>query len=114
MAKKNLLSSDIMDTMSGLTKKAQEVASKDRKKPIPFKKPASDSLFLDLVIRDTEEVTTTYTRKSGKVIERKMIIQTEAIKKDYKSYLVARAEAEGISITKYIHGLIDADMSKHK
>ena len=37
---------------------------------------------------------------------------TEAIKTDYKEYLTKMAAVEGVSITKYIHSLLDDDMKK--
>ena len=61
----------------------------------PFKKPNSDYYRLDLIVRELE---------SGKM--------TEAIKTDYKEYLTTMAAVEGVSITKYIHSLLDDDMKK--
>lgn len=58
-------------------------------------KPNSDYHRLDLVIRKVE---------SGKI--------TKEIEKDYKSYLGVMARVDDVSITKYIHNLIEKDMKK--
>lgn len=112
MAKKTLLSSDIMDTMNGLTKKAQELASKDRKF-VEFKKPTTDYYKLDLIIRKTRQTTTRYTRKNGQVIIRPILMQCEDIEKNYRAYLDERAKVNGVTISEYIHNLLDEDMRKN-
>ena len=77
-----------------IAKKVDElVTAKPASKP--FKKPNSDYYRLDLIVRELE---------SGKM--------TEAIKTDYKEYLTKMAAVEGVSITKYIHSLLDDDMKK--
>lgn len=76
-----------------VTGKSTTTASKPASKP--FKKPNSDYYRLDLIVRELE---------SGKM--------TEAIKTDYKEYLNTMAAVEGVSITKYIHSLLDDDMKK--
>lgn len=63
----------------------------------PFKKPNSDYYRLELITRETVD---------GKL--------TETIKTDYKDYLVKMAAVDSVSITKYIHKLIDNDMKKRK
>jgi hypothetical protein len=63
----------------------------------PFKKPSSDYYRLDLVTRGLN---------NGKM--------TETIKMNYKEYLRKMAAAEGVSVTKYIHNLIEKDMKKNK
>lgn len=60
-----------------------------------FKKPSGDYYRLDLIQRGL---------KNGKL--------TENIEVNYKEYLSKMAAAEGVSIAKYIHGLIDEDMKK--
>ena len=67
-----------------------------------FKKPLGDFYNLDLVIRDTAMGS-----KGHPVL-------TEKIQKDYKCYLRTMASAEGISIAKYIHRLIDKDMEQNQ
>ena len=68
----------------------------------PFKKPLGDFYNLDLVIRDTAMGS-----KGHPVL-------TDTIRKDYKCYLRIMASAEGISIAKYIHKLIDKDMEENQ
>jgi len=68
----------------------------------PFKKPRGDYYNLDLVVRDTA------------MGSKGHLVLTEKIQKDYKRYLRLMASAEGISITKYIHKLIDKDMEQNQ
>jgi hypothetical protein len=63
----------------------------------PFKKPNSDYYRLDLIARE--------------IVNGKM---TADIKTNYKEYLEIMAAVEGVSITRYIQGLLDTDMSKRK
>lgn len=90
----------------------------------PFRKPTSDYIRLDLVIRKKSIVAKENTSTSnhdlinnpgtykGKVWNRQVI--TQDIEKDYKTYLEQRANETGLSVTKYIHNLIDADMEQNK
>lgn len=110
--KKSLISDDITNMFSGMSKKSYEKASKERGLQA-YKKPSSDYYRLDLIVRDTIETTKQYTRENGKVISRPIPIQSDKILKDYKSYLTKRAKEESTSITKYLHRLIDADMKKN-
>lgn len=84
--------------MDGMDQKAQEATAKQfTAAAAAFKKPNSDYYRLDLVTRQQDA--------KGKMIE--------AIKTDYKAYLTAMARAEGLSLTKYLHKLIDEDMERN-
>lgn len=113
MASKSKLSQALDDSSSYLAN-AKDVVKQARKSeretPKSFKKPTSDYYRLDLVVRGTKAEKTTYTTKKGTKVITPVDIQTETIVKDYKSYLSDMAQADGISLTKYIHKLIDADM----
>lgn len=74
----------------------------DTKVTQPFKKPRGDYYNLDLVVRDTAMGSKGHP------------ILTDKILKDYKRYLRIMASTEGISITKYIHKLIDKDMEQNQ
>jgi hypothetical protein len=60
----------------------------------PFKKPNSDYFRLDLIVRGLAK---------GKM--------TSDIRVNYKDYLETMAAAEGVSLTKYIHGMIEREMN---
>lgn len=89
------------DMLSGMTEQVKESKHKQREAK-PFKKPRGDYYNLDMIIRKTMPGT-----KGHPVL-------TEEIKTNYKEYVSVMAEAENISITKYIHRLIDKDMKKNK
>lgn len=114
---------DLLKKQAETTTKAMKQTSTKAKATMakqlakPFAKPSSDYYRLDLVVRGTVKVDEEYKRtRNGKTstIKRKVVMQTDEVIKDYKTYLTARANAENVSITKYIHNLIDADMKKHK
>jgi hypothetical protein len=68
-------------------------ATKEQEQPQKaFKKPNSDYYRLDLIVRGVQD---------GRL--------TSEIKTDYKEYLETMSALDGISITKYIHSLIDSD-----
>ena len=98
MAKKSL--TDAAEALKIQTGKASQKAKAKTEKQFTkakFKKPASDYYRLDLITRQQDG--------HGKMIE--------DIKTDYKAYISTMARAEGMSITKYIHKLLDADMKKN-
>lgn len=88
-----------------------------------YKKPNSDYIRLDLVIRkvtnkaivneskNTERQFVDPGKYKGKVWQRQVL--TEEIETDYKTYLQARAKEENTSITRYIQNLIAEDMKKN-
>lgn len=71
-----------------------------------YKKPNSDYFRLDLVIRGKNKGIT------ENALDREQLVstQTDEILVDYKTYLHDRASECGISITKYLHRLIEKDM----
>ena len=99
MAKKLKVDDSTLNMLDGVSMqvKASKQKQREPEKP-PFKKPVSDYYRLDMIIRET-----TPGKKGHPVI-------TEDIKTNYKDYISTMAAAEGISITKYIHKLIDNDM----
>lgn len=100
--KKNLADLDnTFDMLDGMTDHVKESQKKQRG-PKPFKKPRGDYYNLDMIIRKTAAGS-----KGHPVL-------TEEIKTNYKEYVSVMAEAENISITKYIHRLIDKDMKRNK
>lgn len=101
MAKKLETDIDALNMISGMSKRVKESRSKERQAPT-FKKPSSDYYNLDMVVRDTVMGT-----KGHPII-------TEGIRTNYKEYIRTMAGIEGISITKYIHNLIDADMMQNE
>ena len=100
LSKKNNLD-NTFNMLDGMTEQVKESKSKQRKAKA-FKKPRGDYYNLDMIIRKTMPGT-----KGHPVL-------TEEIKTNYKEYVSVMAEAENISITKYIHRLIDKDMKKNK
>lgn len=111
MAIKNKDLSNTFDMMAGLSSQVKEIKQKQRKEDPerkkaaelkPFNKPSGDYYRLDMVVRDTIKGANNHP------------ITTEAIKVDYKDYISTMAAAERVSITKYIHRLIDEDMEKNK
>ena len=107
MAKKLKVDDSTLSMFDGISEQVKTSKQKQREpeKP-PFKKPVGDYYRLDMIVRETRTGT-----KGHPVI-------TEDIKTNYKDYVATMAGAEGISITKYIHRLIDQDMeinnSKYK
>lgn len=102
MAKKDLkAAAQQASSFVGLQDKAQSTTAKQFS-ATAFKKPNSDYYRLDLVVRDT----VTNGKSKPKMVE--------SIKVNYKEYLTIMSGYEGVSITKYIQGLIDADMKKNK
>lgn len=101
--KKNINLDDTMSMLDGISNQVKESKQKQREpeRP-PFKKPTSDYYRLDMIVRETIQG-----KKGHPVI-------TEDIKTDYKDYITVMANAEGLSITKYIHKLIDQDMEQNK
>lgn len=97
MARKTIKTTGLDELQANNEEIAKKVDELVTAKPAskPFKKPNSDYYRLDLIVRELE---------SGKM--------TEAIKTDYKEYLTKMAAVEGVSITKYIHSLLDDDMKK--
>lgn len=89
------------NSISGISDHVKKTKAKQRVSKEPFKKPRGDYYNLDLVVRDTE-----LGAKGHQVM-------TEAIKTNYKEYLSVMASAEGLSMTKYIHKLIDEDMERN-
>lgn len=114
--------SDAKKNMQGVKDNKTKVGSSLLTKK--FQKPTSDYIRLDLVIRKKQTIAIKNTSTSnhdlinepgtykGKVWNRQVI--TQDIEKDYKTYLEQRADATGLSVTKYIHNLIDADMEQNK
>lgn len=103
MAKKlDLKAAAQANDFTGMQQKAEDATAKQFTKAA-FKKPNSDYLRLDLVVRDT-----THTGTCGKP---KMI---EKVRADYKTYIEAMSGLEKISMTKYIHKLIEMDMERNK
>lgn len=100
MAKKLTIDNSTEDLFAALPGKAKSDLHKQRE-PEPFKKPTGDYYRLDMVVRDTIKG-----KKGHPVI-------TEKVLADYKDYVNTMAGAEHISITKYIHRLIDEDMAKN-
>jgi hypothetical protein len=100
LSKKNNLD-NTFNMLDGMTEQVKESKSKQRKAKA-FKKPRGDYYNLDMVIRKTVKGS-----KGHPVL-------TEEIKTDYREYISLMAEQENISITKYIHRLIDKDMKKNK
>lgn len=103
MAKKTKIDNDTLSMLSGLGTKAKESFKETREKEknlTPFKKPNSDYYRLDLVVRDNVPGAKGHN------------VMVKDIKTDYKAYLDSVRGTQ--SITKYIHGLIDQDMKKHK
>lgn len=98
-AKKSKIDFGAMDMLGELGGKVKQAREKEREKE-PFKKPRSDYYQLDLIVRDTE--------KGPKGHQ----IMTENIKCDYKAYI--NSVKGSMSITKYIHMLLDEDMKKNK
>lgn len=109
MALKNKDLSSTFDMMDGLGNQVKEIKKKERAadpepkkpEPEPFKKPPGDYYRLDMVVRDTIKGRNNHP------------VTTEKILADYKDYVSTMAAAERISITKYIHRLIDEDMAKN-
>lgn len=100
--KKNIADLDnTFDMLDGMSEQVKESQKKQRG-PKPFKKPRGDYYNLDMIIRKTAAGS-----KGHPVL-------TEEIKTNYKEYVSVMAEAENISITKYIHRLIDKDMKRNK
>ena len=101
--KKNLDSLDkSFDMLSSVSDQVKESKKKQRDTVKQFKKPRGDYYNLDMVVRET------VTGPKGHPVI------TEGIKTDYKQYVATMAAASGLSITKYIHKLIDEDMEKNK
>lgn len=100
-SKKPVVSDETLSMFSGMRTKAKEQREKTRTTPA-FKKPRSDYYNLDMIVRDT-----TMGSKGHPII-------TEGIRKNYKEYISTMASAEGLSITKYIHKLIDEDMERNE
>lgn len=110
MANKNKLTQSLESNapfLSGLATQSKakfdnDIEESKRRKQaevMPFKKPNSDYYSLDLVVRET--------RLNPKTNHN---VMTEEIKTDYREYLNRVRGSQ--SITKYIHGLIDADMKR--
>jgi len=103
MAKKLKLDSNAMNILDGMSDKTKESRQKQREpQAAPFKKPRGDYYNLDMIVRDS--------MKGPKGHP----VMIEAIKTNYKEYVTLMAASEGLSITKYIHRLIDEDMEKNK
>lgn len=101
--KKNLNLDNTMEMITGLSEQVKESKQKQRKEdPKPFKKPRGDYYNLDMIVRETAPGSKGHP------------ILTEAIRVNYKDYVAAMAAGEGLSITKYIHKLLDEDMEKNK
>lgn len=101
--KKNLNLADTMTMLNGLSDQVKTTKQKQRgPEAKPFKKPRGDYYNLDMIIRET------IPGPKGHPI------LTDKIKVDYKEYIQAMAAGEGLSITKYIHKLIDQDMETNK
>lgn len=101
--KKNLNLDNTMNMLSGLSEQVKETKQKQREpEKKPFKKPRGDYYNLDMIVRETIPGP-----KGHPII-------TEGIKVNYKDYIQAMAAGEGLSITKYIHKLIDEDMEANK
>lgn len=95
--KKTKIDNDTMQMLNGLGNKVKESRAKERSKA-PFTKPGSDYYRLDLIVRETIPGAKGHN------------ILTEDIKTDYKAYL--NSVRGTMSITKYIHNLIEQDMKK--
>lgn len=101
MAKRTQIDNDTLAMFSELGNRVKQSRAKEHQEQ--FKKPTSDYYRLDLVVRDTAMGSKGHP------------IMTKDIKKDYKEYLSIMSKAEGISMTKYLHKLIEEDMqSKEK
>ena len=93
--------------ISGISDHVKQSKAKQRAEHIqvvekkPFKKPRGDYYNLDMVVRDTE------------LGAKGHPVMTEQIKTNYKEYVSIMASAEGVSMTKYIHKLIDEDMERN-
>lgn len=103
MAKKLKVDDSTLSMFDGISEQVKTSKQKQREpeKP-PFKKPVGDYYRLDMIVRETRTGA-----KGHPVI-------TEDIKTNYKDYVATMAAAEGISITKYIHKILDMDMYVHK
>ena len=98
MAKRRTtIDTDTLDVIDGLKNKVKESREKERSKQ-PFTKPSSDYYRLDLVLRETIPGSKGHP------------IMTEEIKTDYRAYI--NSVRGNMSITKYIHSLIDQDMKR--
>lgn len=97
--KRTTIDSDTLNMLNGVGNKVKE--SRQRQRAVePFKKPNSDYYRLDLVVRDSVPGTKGHN------------VMTENVKTNYKEYLDSVRGT--MSITKYIHSLIEQDMKKHK
>lgn len=99
--KKNLDINNTMSMLEGMQEQTRTSRKKQRETK-PFKKPSADYYNLDMVVRKTVKGP-----KGHPVL-------SEEIKTDYKDYIMTMASDENMSITKYLHRLIDQDMKKHK
>lgn len=103
MAKKLKLDSAALDILDGISDQVKESKQKQRQPQAqPFKKPRGDYYNLDMIVRDSMPGSKGHP------------VMTEAIKINYKEYVSLMAASEGLSMTKYIHRLIDEDMEKNK
>lgn len=101
MAKKKTIDNDTLNMLNGLGSKAEQTFKETREKErkiLPFKKPNSDYYRLDLVVRNNVPGAKGHN------------VMVEEIKTDYKAYL--DSVRGNMSITKYIHKLIDSDMKR--
>lgn len=113
MAKNLKFDESTEDLFAALPGKAKEEIHKQKEPKVEtFKKPTGDYYRLDMVVRDTATIRKKVTTRTG-TIERNFEVTTEKVKADYMDYIKTMAAAEGISITKYIHRLIDEDMAKN-
>lgn len=97
-SKRTTIDNDTLVQLNGVGGKVKE--SRQRKRAVtPFKKPNSDYYRLDLVVRNSVLNETTGHN-----------VMVEDIKADYKAYLDSVRGT--MSITKYIHNLIEQDMKR--
>ena len=99
MAKRTQIDDDTLNMLNGVGSKVKESRAKQRT-VTPFKKPNSDYYRLDLVVRESVPGSKGHN------------VMCEDIKADYKAYLDSVRGT--MSITKYIHNLIEQDMKKNK
>lgn len=116
MAKKFSINDDDVAMVTALQSKVKSSREEKRKEETPkaFKKPTTDYIRLDLIVRDTVKSKVAYITKEGKNVERPIMIQTERVKVDYKEYVYTMAKLNGVSATEYIQNLIDEDMKANK
>lgn len=100
--KKGVSLDSTMDMLSGMSDQVKESKKKLRNETVSFKKPRGDYYSLDMVVRETVKGSKGHP------------VMTEEIKTNYKEYVSLMAGSEGISITKYIHKLLDEDMKQHE